>query len=189
MKAENVDHEKDLTSLRKLLDEQVYDKYYQDIEVLDFKGYSDSRSSWERITKLGIDWRGNVVCDLGCFHGYFAMKVEEEGAVKVYGLERSLEVISLARAIGLQSRSNVEYICWQGGEPTPKCDIVLVLNMLHHCSDQGLTLGNLNTTYAVFEVNSPQINLIAEYFDVISITPGREYENIPNRVIVYAKKK
>ena len=171
-----------------LLHKQTYDKYYQDIEVVGFKGYSDSSASWERIDKLGINWQDKIVCDLGCFHGYFAFKVEQSGASKVYGLERSPDIVNFARELALTSKSSVDFLVWQGGEPTPKCDIALVLNMLHHCNDQDSTLENINCEYAIFEINPPQIDTVSKYFEIISTMPGREYENIPNRVIVYGKK-
>jgi 2-polyprenyl-3-methyl-5-hydroxy-6-metoxy-1,4-benzoquinol methylase len=174
--------------IKNLLSIQTYDKNYQDIEVIDFKGYSDSYTSWNRIKELGINWRDRIVCDLGCFHGYFAMKIEQSWAAKVYGLERSADIVSVAKEIGLASRSLVEFRVWEGGQSTPKCDIALVLNMLHHCKDQDLTLQNINCEFAVFEINPPQLELIKKYFQVITIAAGREYENIENRILVYGKK-
>lgn len=174
--------------LRKHLDTLTYDKYYQDIEILNFEGYSKSFETWDRIQSLGIDWRNKSVCDLGCFHGYFSFKVEQMGADTILGLDQGVEVLEFSNKLKVLSSSKVEFSVWRGGQTTPNCDIALVLNMLHHCADQRETLVNINCEYAVFEVNTEQIPLISEYFDILKQTQGR-IGGSGFRSILYAIKK
>jgi len=178
----------DLVELRADLDKLSYDKYYQDIELLNFEGYSKSFETWRRIEALGIDWRGKSVCDLGCFHGYFSFKVEQMGAVAVTGLDQGVVVLDFANKLKAASNSTVEFCVWRGGEVTPKCDIALVLNMLHHCADIRQTLVNIQCESAVFEVNAEQIPVIKEYFEILNDMQGR-IGGSGFRRILYAVKK
>ena len=173
-----------IQELQEHVNQQTYDKNYQDIEVLDFVGYSKSYDSWHNISKLNIDWRNKIVCDLGCFHSYFGIKVLKSGAKKVYGLDLLPQVIATSKLISEVSNVKIEYTQWEGGEKTPECDIALVLNMLHHCGDQDKTLKNLRCSFAVFEVNTDQMIIISKYFQTIaSVGSHRD-----NRAIVYARK-
>lgn len=173
-----------LQELQNHVDQQKYDKNYQDIEVLNFVGYSKSHCSWHNICKLNIDWKDKIVCDLGCFHSYFGIKALKSGASVVYGLDLLPQVITTSKLISESSNVNIEYAQWEGGEETPQCDIALVLNVLHHCSDQDLTLRNLKCSFAVFEINLDQILTISKYFQIMTI----EQSHRDNRAIVYAKK-
>ena len=87
------------------------------------------------------------------------------------------------------SDSDVELLQWRGGESTPQADIALVLNMLHHCEDQALTLQNINTTSAVFEVNQDQISTIDTYFNILEMREGRSYPARESRILIYAQKR
>ena len=179
---------KTAADLRKHLQLQTYDKTYQDIEILNFVGYDPSYLTWNNIQSLNINWVGKTVCDLGCFHGYFTLKVSESGANCV-GLDRHEPVLTTARMIAELSYDWViKFKVWVGGEPTPKCDIALVLNMLHHCDDQVLTLQNINCKYAIFEVNPDQVERIQEQFEILQNLEGRQYPQRPSRRLLYAKK-
>ena len=165
------------------LDGLPYDKYYQDIECINFIGYSKSFETWERIKDL-IDWKDKTVLDLGCFHGYFSLKVEKAGAKEVIGLDYSIQASDTARLIANFYNSKIEYKFWTGGDSTPKADVALVLNMLHHTKERE-TLKNINTEYAIFEINIPQKELILEYFTIINeINSAR-----PGRIIIFAKRR
>ena len=94
--------------LKQHLDSQAYDKYYQDIEVLDFLGYSESSKSWNNINKLNIDWTNKRVCDLGCFHSYFGIKAIKAGAKSVIGLDVTMAAIETSKIIC--ELSNVDII-------------------------------------------------------------------------------
>jgi 2-polyprenyl-3-methyl-5-hydroxy-6-metoxy-1,4-benzoquinol methylase len=167
----------------------TYDKNYQNIECLNFKGYDDSEPSWLKIANLPVEWEGKTVCDLGCFHGYYSMKVESLGCAKVIGLDRSEDLLLTTQLIAEYSNSNMEVELWEGGMPTPKCDIALCLNMLHHCPDIHATLRNINCEYAIFEINPENLEQVITHFDVIKIIEGRSYPDRPSRVIVYTKRK
>ena len=171
--------------LKQLIDAQAYDKHYQDVECIGFIGYAKSHQSWARFQNFNIDWSGKTVCDLGSFHGYFGLKVEKAGATKVYGLDNLANVRDTAQTICEHSGGSIEFLHWEGGDPTPECDIALCLNMLHHTKDHAVTLQNMNCNYALFEINAPQRPLIEQYFTI-------EQEAISyreNRIILYGKKK
>lgn len=176
--------------LREMLDAQTYDKYYQDIECLDFEGYDKSLPSWVKIVDdLKVDFVGKSVCDLGSFHGFYAIKAKNQGASNVIGLDRFEDVLEMARNIARSSGVDVAFELWKGGEPTPECDLALVLNMLHHCEDQVETLKNLNCTEAVFEINSDQMDLILKHFHIHKIVQGRSYAHRPSRLLVHGFKR
>lgn len=180
-----------LTQLRNLFKTLTYDKNYQNIEVLGHIGYDDSEPSWLKIDDLlsDMDLSDKTVCDLGCFHGYFSIKLKELGADKVIGLEKSQLIVDTARLIAQCSDTDVEFRQWEGGQPTPECHLALVLNMLHHCDNELETLKNINTTFAVFEVNQDQISTIDKVFDMLKVVEGRAYPNRPNRLMILGKKK
>ncbi len=85
----------------------------------------------------------------------------------------------------------MEFLQWVGGEETPKCDIALCLNMLHHCENQDLTLSKMNCDYAVFEINPDQKELVEKYFEtVIQASSHRENSaDSATRIILYMRKK
>ena len=179
-----------LTDLKTRLQTVGYDVNYQDIECLDIHGYDRSEPTWLKIANdLNIDFVGKSVCDLGCFHGYYAMKAEQAGASRVIGLDRSEDILETARMISEASSSSVEYMIWESRQQTPRCDIALVLNMLHHCPDQELTLQNIECEEAVFEVNADQIATVNRYFDIIQMVTGREYPQRDPRILLYCRKR
>lgn len=175
-------------SLREHLAQAEYDVNYQDIEVLGIVGYDPSSTSWLKIESL-YSFEGKSVCDLGCFHGYYAIKAREAGAASVIGLDRSQLVLDTAKMISeLSGRSEIEYQQWTGGEPTPFCDVALVLNMLHHCADLEETLANINCQSAVFECNQEEVSSISKYFTIQNVVEGRSYAARPSRLIVVGNK-
>tara|TARA_B100001057_G_scaffold501195_1_gene621809 strand:+ start:6668 stop:7207 length:540 start_codon:yes stop_codon:yes gene_type:complete len=178
-----------LQTLRDRLDTVTYDKNYQNIDILGIVGYDNSAPTWSKITSFPITWSGATVIDLGCFHGYFSIRAKEAGASRVIGLEQSAEVIETTRQVVECSDSDVELVQWRGGEVTPEADIALVLNMLHHCDDQSLTLQNINCAYAVFEVNQDQISTIDRFFKILEMREGRSYPARESRILIYAQKR
>ena len=170
--------------LKELIDQQSYDKYYQDIESIGFTGYSKSHISWRHIEALNIEWKDKVVCDLGCFHGYFSLKVESVGADTVIGLDLSEEVLKTARAINAFSKGNVKFLQWRGGDPTPDCDIALCLNMLHHTEDVEETIANIRCKRALFEVNAPQKRIIEKLFKILKEGPSHRR----NRILLFSER-
>jgi 2-polyprenyl-3-methyl-5-hydroxy-6-metoxy-1,4-benzoquinol methylase len=182
-----------LNKLRSHIEKQNYDKKYQDIEVLDFLGYSESYKSWNNINKLNIDWTNKRVCDLGCFHSYFGIKAIKAGAKSVIGLDVTMAAIETSKIICELSNVDIKFLKWCGGEDIPACDIAMCLNMLHHCEDQDLTLSKIHSScrYGLFEVNTNQRSLIEKYFNTISETNSDRTNSSDStkRVIIFTESK
>ena len=180
-----------LNQLKEHFKTLTYDKNYQNIEVLGHIGYDDSEPSWLKIESLlsDIDLSDKTVCDLGCFHGYFSLKVKSLGASKVIGLDKSDLILETAKLIAQCSDVEIDFRQWEGGEPTPECHLAFVLNMLHHCDNELETLKNINCQFAVFEINQDQITTIDKVFTMLNIVEGRSYPDRPNRLLILAQKK
>lgn len=169
------------------LDTLIYDKYYQDIEFIDFLGYSKSFETWNRIKDL-IDWKGKSVIDLGCFHGYFSFKAEQARATNITGLDISETVLKTANMIKKIIKSKVNFLQWSGDEKTPKSDVALVLNVLHHAANEEKTLQNINAKIAIFEVNQDQIPLIKKYFTITkNVSSHRVINGVDRRILLGEK--
>lgn len=169
------------------LDTLSYDKFYQDIECVNFIGYSNSFKTWDNIKTL-VSWKDKIVIDLGCFHGYFSFKVEKEGAKEVIGLDNSEYILKTTNIIKKIMKSNVNFLQWEGGNETPNADIALILNMLHHTQNNEKTLQNIKTKLAIFEVEKSQIELIEKYFKIINKIDSHRVDKTQNRVILVGKK-
>lgn len=149
-------------------EKQNYDKYYQRIELpsgIILKGYSESEKTWERIKNL-VDFKNKSVLDVGCFHGYFCFKIEESGAKKIDGLEKSEKAVLTARKLSWLKNSKV---CFYKGDIVDfdtkhTYDIVLVLNMLHHVKDIYKALDNIFSmgNCVIFEILFEQEKIILE---------------------------
>jgi len=179
--------EKNQNLLMHYIDSLEYDKYYQDIECVGYKGYSESSKVWAIIKDL-VDWKGKTVIDCGCFHGYFCLKIREAGADKVYGLDRSTIVLETSKLIKkivrVSDTEGIEYKRWTGGEPTPTADVALVLNMLHH-TDQEKTLQNINAKTIIFEINQDQRELVDKYYTTIQELKSEKEK----RIILLTERK
>jgi len=145
---------------------------YQDIECINYKGPSKSSLSWGNIQKLienKLTFKDKYIIDLGCFHGYFSFKVKQEGAQKVLGLDKLPQAISLANSIQQYTKNEVFFDVWNSEEKLPECDIFFLLNALHHFPQPRETLKNMQgCSWAIFEVNENQIEMIKEYFTIIN---------------------
>ncbi len=142
-----------------------HDWKYQDIEIIDFKGYSASHETWKRIRGL-VDWRGKKVLDLGCFHGYFSFKAEDAGA-EAAGFDRSPPVLGIARAVNELRGGRVVFREWVGGDDLPEGEVVLCLNVLHHFADQDLAVSRMRCREAVFEIRQDCRPVVERYFEVL----------------------
>jgi 2-polyprenyl-3-methyl-5-hydroxy-6-metoxy-1,4-benzoquinol methylase len=152
--------------LKKWLSEQTYDKNYQDIECIEFNGYSQSYKTWEQIKDL-IDWENKKVADLGCFHCYFSLKVAKEGA-KVTSMDINDEVLKTSKKINEIENNILTIKKWEGGEEVSEdFDVTLCLNVLHHFKDVSLGLKNIKSKIVIFEVNKPMIVNIEKEFNII----------------------
>jgi hypothetical protein len=144
---------------------EEYDSRYQDIEIIDFIGYTQSYKTWDNIQDL-VDWKQKRVVDLGCFHGYFAFKVEDRGSI-AQGLDRSVDALRTARMINEFRGGDVIFREWEGGEEIPECDVILCLNVLHHFKDQRDVLSKMKADAVIFEVNQDHVPLIRQFFRIV----------------------
>lgn len=160
-----------------------YDKYYQDIEIIDFKGYSESYKTWGIIKNIA-NWKGKKVVDLGCFHGYFSFKIENQGA-KVIGLEKSEEVIKTAEFINRLRGGKVKFSQWEDGRPIPPADIILCLNVLHHFKDPQKAIRQMRAEKIIFEINQSNRQIIEDNLSVVEELPSQRI----NRVILLCRPK
>lgn len=160
-----------------------YDKYYQDIEIIDFKGYSESYKTWKIIKNL-VNWKGKEVIDLGCFHGYFSFKIEDQGA-KVTGLEKSEGVIKTAEFINRLRGGKVKFSQWEGGRPIQSADIILCLNVLHHFKDPQKAIKQMKAEKIIFEINQSNRRIIEDSLSIIKELPSQR----TNRVILLCRPK
>lgn len=168
-------------SVREHFKTLTYDKNYQDIECIGFHGYSKSHVSWANM-KDAVDWKDKVVCDLGCFHAYFSIKVIQAGAKKVFALDRSITVLETASMIigeSVFSRSKkIMTRIWNDGDAVPKCNLILCLNVLHHFDDMDKALSEMKAT-TIFEINNSDLESVLKYFNILSTLPShRENRNI-----------
>jgi SAM-dependent methyltransferase len=166
----------DKASFKLYVDKLGYDKYYQDIEYLDFVGYSLSYKTWSNIKDI-FAWRGKRVADLGCFHGYFSFKIAKEGA-SVVGFDRAQEVLDTTSILNNVYGNLIELRRWEGGQVIPSdFDIALCLNVLHHFDDPELSLLNIRSKYCLFEINQVNTDIVERYFEIVearnSHRPGR----------------
>jgi glycosyltransferase involved in cell wall biosynthesis len=160
-----------------------YDKGYQDIEVLNQVGYSQSYKTWERIQDL-VDWQGKEVLDLGCHHGYFSFKIEDVGG-RVRGLDISSTVVETCRLINEVKGGNVIFEVWADGDPLPEADIILCLNVLHHFKNPDMALSSMKCQTAIFEINQSDLPLVEKHFHIRQeVSSHRE-----NRVILVAEPR
>lgn len=171
--------------LRDRLFAEDYDVGYQDIEILDSVGYSKSHQTWENIKGL-VDWEGKEVIDLGCFHGYFAFKVEDCGGI-AQGFDSRSDVLVTTRMIEDLRGGNVVFKQWVGGDDIPACDVSLCLNVLHHFGDRDIqekAVSKMNCRTAIFEINRDQRTIVEKYFrDTTEVVSHRE-----NRIILLCTK-
>lgn len=158
-------------SLRQHFSGLTYDKKYQDIECLDFKGYSQSSKSWKNLSKY-YDWKDKIVCDLGCFHCYFTIKVIQSGVKKVYALDRSPPVLETARMIIKEAGiKGIETREWTGGDEIPECDLILCLNVLHHFSNIPVALSQMKAK-TLFEINNSDLEKVLDHFNILKSGPS-----------------
>ena len=162
------------------LDAMKYDKYCQDIEYIDFIGHTKSHITWALIKDM-FDWKGKKVVDLGCFHGYYCFKVEQEGGI-VTGFDRAPMILRTASVLRDAYNSKVIFQEWSAGEVVPKMyDIALLMIMSYNLPNRRELLENIKCRYVLFEVTTHELPLIYEYYNIIKekkspkITPEGEW--------------
>jgi 2-polyprenyl-3-methyl-5-hydroxy-6-metoxy-1,4-benzoquinol methylase len=176
-------------NLKTYIDELKYDKYYEDIECINFIGYTKSHKTWDNIKDL-VDWKGKKVADLGCFHSYFAFKAAKAGAI-VTGLDTSSEVLITSHFINEVEGNIISLKQWTGGEEVSSdFDITLCLNVFHYFADKKKSLQNIKSKIVIFEVNQELVDIISEEFNIIKRLRSHrpDFKGI-ERVILLCEKK
>jgi 2-polyprenyl-3-methyl-5-hydroxy-6-metoxy-1,4-benzoquinol methylase len=142
-----------------------FSPFYQTVDVGNERvitGQTRSFLTWENISRLGIDWSGKRVCEIGCNNGYFLFKAEALGA-QCIGFDISKDSIDAAKEIARYLRSAVDF---HVRDVSPgldaEYDVVLALNMLHYISDLESLLSSMSkkSKSLVLEVGENQIERI-----------------------------
>lgn len=60
------------------------------------KGTENDWITLENILKC-TSLKNKIVCDTGCFNGYFSFKFLEEGAKKVIGIDHNIQALSICK--------------------------------------------------------------------------------------------
>ena len=161
-------------------------KQYQGIQpyqTVEFRGKIIHRGtercwlSWENIEKLGIDWKGKKVLDVGSYFGFFSTKVLRSGAKEVVALDQKQDALAVCRTVlTANGFNNFQTIQRRLDETESRIpggfDVTLVLNCLHHIKSASgdnfdAILGNLfsSAKEIVFEVNQTNIEDVKKIAD------------------------
>ena len=176
-------------SLMQCINMQQYDKLYQDIECINFIGYTESFKTWDNIKDL-VDWKDKKVADLGCFHCYFSFKIAKLGA-NVTAFDNNVSILEIANYIN-DIEENIIYLKrWTGGEEiSSEYDITLCLNVLHYFSDIKKGLQNIKSKIVIFETNKNLVSIISEEFNIIKTIKSHRVDIENNeRIILLCEKK
>jgi hypothetical protein len=170
--------------LSMLKQEEDYDAYYQDIECINFKGYSVSFKTWKNIKDFEYD--NKIMMDIGCNHGYFTFKTAKT-AKCIYGVDISNRVLDFCNILlNVYDIKNVKFYQWDENLIPDNVDMVLCLNVLHHFKDIENFFNNLKIgVEVIFEIEDDQKKLIEKYFEIKKeLNSHRE-----NRIILYGVKR
>ena len=142
-----------------------FSPFYQSVDVFGkriIKGQTSSYLTWENIQKLGIDFQGKHVCEIGCNNGYFLFKAEELGAV-CKGFEINAGSVSAALSIKKYIKSEVEFEVRDISRGFDgEYDILMALNMLHYVEnlDEVLCCMAKQSKQMILEVGKGQLEAI-----------------------------
>ena len=151
------------------------------------KGSEKDWLSFENILKC-TSLKDKVICDTGCFNGYFSFRCVEEGSKKVIGIDHNEPAIKICRKICIWNNYHLwnlgtkkDVSCEEGVnfhlkklgkdkifDGTENIDVIFALNYLHHLKNElGLqafkdTIDSFfkNSKEVIFEINEPEIEYI-----------------------------
>jgi len=148
------------------------------------KGTEKDWLSFENILKC-TSLKNKVICDTGCFNGYFSFRCVEEGAKKVIGIDHNEAAINICKKmciwnnyhtwnLGTKENNSCEidfYLKKIGKDEIfsfDRIDILFALNYLHHLKNElGLdvfinTIDSFfkNSKEIIFEINEAEIEYI-----------------------------
>lgn len=167
--------------LLRFIDNTSGAKYYQSI-ILNGnyirKGSEQDWLSFDNILKC-TSLKNKVICDTGCFNGYFSFRSITEGAKKVIGIDHNTAAINICNKIVVYNNLHL----WENGKKTdvscelgihfyehkigkdvifddekttPNIDIIFALNYLHHLKNELGLEAFLNTVDSFFK-NSREV--------------------------------
>ncbi len=146
--------------------------------------------TFENILKC-TSLKGKIICDTGCFNGYFSFKCINEGVKKIIGIDHNEAAIKICKKLCMWNN----YHLYNLGNKEDTCgidfrlkkigkdeifndeddiDIIFALNYLHHLKNElGMDTFNTvidsffkNSKEVIFEINEPEI----EYVSALSKT-------------------
>uniref|UniRef100_A0A6C0E2U8 Methyltransferase domain-containing protein n=1 Tax=viral metagenome TaxID=1070528 RepID=A0A6C0E2U8_9ZZZZ len=155
--------------------------HYQSI-ILDNKyirkGTEKDWITFDNILKC-TSLKDKIICDTGCFNGYFSFKCISEGAKKVIGIDHNRPALNICNKIAIYNNLHLwkdgkkidvscelgihfyehkigKDIIFEDEKTTPKIDIIFALNYLHHLKNELGELAFLNTIDSFFK-NSTEV--------------------------------
>jgi len=162
--------------LLRFIDNTSGDKNYQSI-ILDNKyirkGTEQDWITFDNILKC-TTLKDKVICDTGCFNGYFSFRSITEGAKKVIGIDHNTAAMNICNKISIYNNLHL----WENGKKTdvscelgihfykhkigkdiifnnekitPQIDIIFALNYLHHLKNELGEQAFLNTVDSFFK--------------------------------------
>ena len=125
-------------AILKYIDKVSPSPEYQDVEYMG-KRIRESKSlstlTWEVITKYCNDYSNATVIDLGCFNGFFSIKMIKAGASSVKAVDENGTAVRIAKVmVHINNCPQIKVEQKVLGIETlhKEYDIVMALNMLHH---------------------------------------------------------
>lgn len=127
----------------------VYDIRYQSIELPDriISGYQNKAyedHTWNTIKNI-VNWKDKSVADIGCLNGLYSFRIKELGAGKVVGYDLFQQACDVAIKISKLKNLDVNFrtIDISKYYLSENYDVILLLNILHHCPDPIFTLNEV----------------------------------------------
>lgn len=174
-----------LSYIEKISGHSTYQSIILDNEYIK-RGSEQDWLSFENILKC-TSLKNKIICDTGCFNGYFSFKSLSEGAKKVIGIDHNEAAINICKKICIYNN----YHLWKlGVKKDVSCelgidfylkkigkdnifddintciDIIFALNYLHHLKNElgidafinSIDSFFKNSKEVIFEINEPEIN-------------------------------
>lgn len=175
------------------------------------RGSEQDWISFDNILKC-TSLKDKVICDTGCFNGYFSFRCLMDGAKEVIGVDHNTAAINISNKIAVYNG----YHIWNGGRRSGQqisfhekkigrdiifdksVDLVLALNYLHHLKNE---LGEQvfldvvdsffkNSKEVIFEINDNEVSIItkialANNFTLVKRIESHRRTSFGNRHIVY----
>lgn len=185
--------------IKSIAESGTYNPFYQRVEVNGetvIRGYTQSELTWDNIQKLGIKFKGKTICDIGCMHGYFTFKLEEDGAI-ASGIDIDEKSITVAKIIADARKSSAHFYTYNVLQDLNIFfDTIFALNVLHRVTNFQKVCQNIfsSTHEVVLEIGEIQLKelfSIAKEFGFKlknAIKSHRNSDVVGQRVIIHMTK-